>query len=120
MKPRMPGLRILIVEDEPLIAMMLEDFVDALGHVPAGTADCIATAQPLVELGAFDLAILDVNLRGGERIWSLADRVKAAGKPYVIASGGQTDPFPDAHLDAPLLAKPYTIDGVKAAIDGLV
>jgi len=119
MKPAMSGLRILIVEDEPLIAMMLEDFVDALGYVVAGSADCIATAMPLIELGSFDMAILDINLRGGERSWPLADALKAAGKPFLLASGGQTEASPEAHRDAPMLAKPYTMDGIRVALDAL-
>lgn len=119
MKPAMQGLRILIVEDEPLISMMLEDFVDALDHQVAGSADCVATAMPLVEAGAFDVAILDINLRGGESCWPLADMLRAMGKPFLLASGGHTDAAPDAHRAVPMLAKPYTMDGVRAALDAL-
>ncbi len=119
MKPRMSRLRILIVEDEPLIAMMLEDFVDALGHSVAGSADCVSAAMPLVEAGAFDIVILDINLRGGERSWPVADALKTAGKPFLLASGGHTDAAPEAHREAPMLAKPYTMDGIRAALDAL-
>lgn len=115
----MQGLRILIVEDEPLIAMMLEDFVDALGHRPVGSVDSIASAKPLVEQGDFDVCILDVNLRAGERAWPLATALKAANKPFLIATGGQTDPFPEEHGGVPTLAKPYTMDDVRAALDSL-
>jgi len=115
----MQGLRILIVEDEPLIAMMLEDFVDALGHQPVGSADSVASATLLVEQGEFDVCILDVNLRAGERAWPLASALKAANKPFLIATGGQTEPFPAEHNDAPTLAKPYTMDDVRAALAGL-
>ncbi len=112
-------MRILIVEDEPLIAMMLEDFLEALGHERAGTADSIATALPLVDQGRFDAVILDVNLRGGELCWPLADRLVANGKPYLLASGGQAEAMPGAHATAPVLAKPFTMDGVRAALDRL-
>ncbi|MCJ8159314.1 response regulator [Sphingomonas sp. LaA6.9] len=112
-------LRILIIEDEPLIAMMLEDFIEALGHVRAGTADSIATALPLVERGSFDAVILDVNLRGGELCWPVADRLAEDGKPYLLASGGQSEALPDAHACAPVLAKPFTMDGVRSALERL-
>lgn len=56
------ALSVLVVEDEPLIAMMIEDLIDLLGHRLAGTADAVAEALPLVEQGGFDVAILDVNL----------------------------------------------------------
>ncbi|NUQ18346.1 MAG: response regulator, partial [Sphingomonas sp.] len=55
---------ILIVEDEPLIAMMLEDFLDSLGHKVQSTCETVECALEEVEKGGFDLAILDVNLKG--------------------------------------------------------
>ena len=68
----MSGVRsILIVEDEPLIAMMLEDFLNSLGHKVRGTCDTVQCALDEVEKGGFDLAILDVNLKG-ENVWPVA------------------------------------------------
>lgn len=112
-------LRILIVEDEPLIAMMLEDFIETLGHARAGTADSVAMALPLVDQGGFDVAILDINLRGGELCWPVADRLAERGKHYLLASGGQSEPLPGRHATAPVLAKPFTMDGIRAALDDL-
>ena len=65
---------ILIVEDEPLIAMMLEDFLDSLGHKVRGTCETVEGALEEVEKGGFDLAILDVNLKG-ENVWPVATRL---------------------------------------------
>ena len=85
----MPGpQKILIVEDEPLIAMMLEDFLDALDRLVAGTVDSVASALELVEAGGIDAAIMDVNLRGGETSWPIADALAARGIPFVLATGG--------------------------------
>ena len=53
---------ILIVEDEPLIAMMLEDFLDSLGHKVRGTCDSVQGALDEIEKGGFDLAILDMQM----------------------------------------------------------
>jgi len=111
--------RILVVEDEPLIAMMLEDFLDALDREVAGTADSVSTALGLVDQGGIDAAILDVNLRAGEQSWPIADRLAAAGIPFIIATGGAGDTIAEAHRDRPILSKPFTLDGVERALDGL-
>jgi len=111
--------RVLIVEDEPLIAMMLEDFLDALGRVCAGTVDCGAEAFPLVASGAVDCAILDVNLRGGEKSWAIADALAAVGIPFLFASGGGGDTIVERHRDRPQLMKPFTMDGVERALEQL-
>ena len=76
----MTGARtILIVEDEPLIAMMLEDFLESLGHAVKASCDNVADALTAVAGDGFDLAILDVNLKG-ENVWPVADRAAPAGR----------------------------------------
>ena len=107
---------ILIVEDESLIAMMLEDFVDSLGHTVAGTEDNVSGALARAEAGGFDLAILDVHLRG-ESCWPVADALADRGIPFLLATGGHTEPPPARHAQAPVLAKPFTLAGVEQAID---
>ncbi|TKD51102.1 response regulator [Sphingomonas baiyangensis] len=109
--------RILIVEDEPLIAMMLEDFLDVLGKQVAGTAETVASALDCIEGGSIDAAILDVNLRGGEKSWPVADALAQRGIPFVLATGGDT--LADAHAERPVLAKPFTMDGVEKALASL-
>lgn len=110
------SLNVLIIEDEPLIAMMIEDFIDMLGHTVAGTADCVPDALAEVEAGNFDVAILDVHLRDGV-CWPVADALVAKGKPFLLATGGHVEPPPAAHADAPTLAKPFTLDGIEQALD---
>ncbi|MFT3975661.1 MAG: response regulator [Sphingomonas bacterium] len=108
--------KVLIVEDEPLIAMMLEDFVDALGRGCAGTAASVEEALTLVESGGIGCAILDVNLRAGEKSWPIADALAAANIPFVFATGGSSDTIEDRHRDRPQLMKPFTMDGVEQAL----
>lgn len=116
----MPGAhRILIVEDEPLIAMMLEDFLAALGRELAGSADNVEAALALIEQGGIDATILDVNLRGGEQSWPIADRLAELGIPFVIATGGAGDTIAEAHRDHPVLSKPFTMSSVEAVLDTL-
>ena len=107
---------ILIVEDEPLIAMMLEDFLGSLGHRVSGTCDSVQCALEEVEKGNFDLAILDVNLKG-ENVWPVASLLRAKNVPFVIATGGHVDPPPPEFDDAPVIEKPYPVDRVSPAIE---
>ena len=107
---------ILIVEDEPLIAMMLEDFLDSLGHKVRATCDSVECALREIERGGFDLAILDVNLKG-ENVWPVAARLRECNVPFVIATGGHVDPPPAEFNDAPVIEKPYTVDRVTPAIE---
>jgi DNA-binding response OmpR family regulator len=111
--------RILIVEDEPLISMMLEDFLDALDRQVAGIADNVVEALALIEAGGVDAAILDVNLRAGETSWPIADALAAAGIPFLLATGGSGDTIAEAHRGRPVLSKPFTLNSVGIALDGL-
>jgi DNA-binding response OmpR family regulator len=110
---------ILIVEDEPLISMLLEDFLDALDRQVAGTADTVATALAFIHEGGVDAAILDVNLRGGEKSWPVADALAAAGIPFILATGGSEDVIAPEHAGRPKLPKPFTLDAVEKALDSL-
>ena len=111
--------RILVVEDEPLIAMMLEDFLEVLDKEIVGTADSVASAMVLIDRGGIDAAILDVNLRGGEKSGPVADALSERGIPFVFATGGSADSDLGTHVDRPRLQKPFTMDGVSKALDGL-
>jgi DNA-binding response OmpR family regulator len=110
---------ILIVEDEPLIAMMLEDFIQSLGHEVSGNCDSVGTALKEVEKGAFDLAILDINLKG-ENVWPVASALREKGTPFVLATGGHVDPPPAEFAGVPTIEKPYTIDRVTPIIEAVL
>ena len=114
----MTGKRsILIVEDEPLIAMMLEDFLESLGHEVVGICESVEEAIEKVDEGGFDLAIIDVQLKDGQQVWPVADRLAEEGTPYIIATGGHVDPPPEQHAAAPILCKPYTIEAIGPALE---
>jgi DNA-binding response OmpR family regulator len=108
---------VLIVEDEPLIAMMLEDFLDSLGHRVVATCDSVDDALGWADNGGFDIAIIDVRLRDGKSVWPVADRLAEKGTPFIVATGGHVEPPPVQHADAPVLSKPYTIDSIEPAIE---
>jgi CheY-like chemotaxis protein len=111
-----PTRSILIVEDEPLIAMMLEDFLETLGHRIVACCESLEEALGHVEAGGFEVAILDVSLKDGKQVWPVADRLAAAGTPFILATGGHVEPPPAAHAGAPVLSKPYTIDAIEPAL----
>lgn len=102
----MTSLRILVVEDEPLVAMDMQDVLEGLGMQVVGTAASLAEALDLAEAGGFDGAFLDVNLRG-ERIDRVADRLAAAGIPFVFTTGQSMHGLPEAHRERPVLTKPF-------------
>jgi DNA-binding response OmpR family regulator len=107
---------ILVVEDEPLIAMMLEDFLESLGHKVHASCESVEAAMGAAEKGGFDLAILDVNL-GGESAWPIARKLREMRIPFVIATGGHVEPPPVEFKDVPVIEKPYTVDRVTPALD---
>lgn len=99
-------LRVLIVEDESMIAMLMEDMVAELGHEVTATAGRLDEAARLATEGLFDFAILDVNLNG-ERTYGLADALKARGIPFVFATGYGTSGLNQNWKNAPTLQKPF-------------
>ena len=110
---------VLIVEDEPLIAMMLEDFLEILEKSLVGPVDGVDAALALIAKGGIDAAILDVNLRGGEMSWPIADALAAADIPFVFASGGSGESMLEKFAGRPVLHKPFTMDGVAKALEQL-
>jgi len=109
--------RILIVEDEPLIAMMLEDFLEALGKTHVATCDGVDSALATIAAENPDAAILDINLSGGEKSWPVADALAARDIPFILSSGGNE--VEEGHADRPRLTKPYTMEGVQKALEAL-
>jgi len=107
-------LRVLVVEDEPVVAMCLEDILDALGCVPVGPASRLSEGLALAEHEVLDAAILDVNL-AGERSTPIAEALRARGVPFAFASGYGTAPegFGDG---APLIEKPYGEREIEALL----
>jgi CheY-like chemotaxis protein len=80
------GTRVLIVEDEPIIAMTAEDLVEDMGCVVAGSAATLAEAEALAAAGGFDIAMLDINLNG-ETSLSVAAKLRDAATPVVFRRG---------------------------------
>lgn len=110
---------VLIVEDEPLIAMMIENFLEALDHQVAGVADTVRAAMEIVAAGGVDVAILDRNLRAGETSVPIAEELQRLGIPFVLASGGGIAEDPSVFRGRPVLAKPFTLSGMEKVLDAI-
>jgi len=111
----MRRLRVLVVEDEGLVAMLLEDMLDDLGCEVACSAATVADAiRWLGEGGQADAALLDVNM-GGESVWPVADALSARRTPFAFTTGyGQLD---EARFrDAPLLNKPINAERLEEVL----
>ena len=107
-------MRVLVVEDEPIVAMLLEDYLIELGHQVVGPVSTVADALALIAADAFDFAVLDVNL-GGERSDAVAAALGAIGRPYIFATGyGRQGLEDDEHRI--VLEKPYRMDQIAAAL----
>jgi DNA-binding response OmpR family regulator len=112
-------LSVLIVEDEAMIAMMLEEYVESLGYRVSDHAQTLQEAHICVEQGGFDLAILDCNL-GSDSVWTVAERLEAKNIPFLISSGMGQGSIPARFLDRPLRDKPYTFGAIEAALKQIV
>ncbi len=106
------GKRILLVEDEVIIAMMLEDMIMKLNGVAVGPATNLKVGIDLARTEAFDAAVLDVNLGDGTST-DVANILAERQIPFILATGyGSTTT--NAHL-APVLQKPYMLRDLEQA-----
>lgn len=101
------GRRVLVVEDETLIALNIEAVLEALGCKIVGPVSTLEAALGLAADAALDAAILDVTVRGG-KIYPVAEQLLARNIPFVLASGYGDWALPDAFRDQPRLTKPFT------------
>ncbi len=115
---RFAGLCVLVVEDEPVVAMWLEDILDALGCAVLGPASRLAEGLALAQTGTMDAAILDINL-SGERSTQIAQTLRDRGVPFAFASGYGNPPegFSEG---VPMIEKPYREAEVRAALESLL
>lgn len=105
--------RVLVLEDEPIIAMLLEELIEAAGGVPQCVTSLNA-ADGALEKSLPDVAILDINVRNLTS-FDLARRLIDQGVPFIFASGyGQRVVPPDlAHV--PMVTKPYGLHELEQA-----
>jgi CheY-like chemotaxis protein len=108
--------RVLIVEDDVMIRMLMEDMLADLGFAVAAQAAKIPEALAAVRDTEIDVAILDVNLNG-ETTSPIAEALAARGTPFVFATGYGEHGLPEQFRDRPLLKKPFQIESLKRMLD---
>src|SRR5215813_15250962 len=118
-QPAMPAKRILVVEDELMIRMLLEDMLGELGYTVTAEAGRLEEALQAAKTADFDIAILDVNL-DGEPISPVADALAARGTPFVFATGYGERGLPECHRDRPTLKKPFQLEGLKQMLESAI
>ena len=104
--------RLLVVEDEYLIRMLLEDMLADLGYDVAAAVGTIAEASELAANGDFNAAILDVNLNGQE-VYPVAEILAKRGLPFVFVTGYGERSLPEPYRDRPALQKPFQVEQLK-------
>jgi DNA-binding response OmpR family regulator len=99
--------RVFVVEDEPLITMVIEDAMQAVGCEMVGPFAAMGEAMESASRERFDCAILDVNIRDGLS-YPLAISLVERGFPILLATGYRSTSFPEELAQEPFLAKPYS------------
>ena len=113
------GRRILVVEDEPLIAMLVGDWLVELQCEVAGTVNSVPAAMQVADREALHAALLDVNL-GGENSYSLADKLIAAKVPIAFITGRDSSSLPERFRQAPVLCKPFDFSAIERLMERLL
>ena len=120
MTGRLAGMRVLLVEDEAMVAMMIADFLTDLGCVVVKTAASVSEALAAIahEASVLDAAVLDVNL-GGEKVYPVADRLAQEGVPFIFSTGYNRAGISAAYAQVPMLTKPFEPEALEAVLISL-
>ena len=110
----MPG-RVLIVEDEYLIRLLLEDMLEELGYNIAAVAANFDEGATHAKDTQVDVAILDVNI-DGQQVFPIADTLKGRGVPFCFITGYGSQGLPEPYRQMPTLQKPFQMADLKATL----
>lgn len=113
--PALMGRRILVVEDESMVSMLIEDALLDMGCVVVAIASRLGDGLVKAQTLAFDAAILDVNL-AGERSFSIADALRIRKIPFIFATGYSYGTIPEPLRGAPIVQKPFSRDELERAL----
>jgi CheY-like chemotaxis protein len=113
------GRRVLVVEDELLLAMMIEDMLADLGCGAVSTAATVDEALALIDAHVFDAAMLDMNLNGNAS-HSVAEVLVARGVPFIYSTGNNGGTMKPGFEDRPVLRKPFKDEQLVEILSHLV
>ena len=106
------GLRILVVEDEAAISLLLEDMLLDFGCEVVGPAARLAAALDIAQRETLDLAILDVNV-AGEPVYPVVEALEARKVPFVFSTGYGSAGIKEAYRDRPVVQKPFAQNDLR-------
>jgi DNA-binding response OmpR family regulator len=113
------GMRVLIVEDEYLVAMIAESFLKEFGCSTLGPYGTLAEALEVARTETFDLAVLDINLHG-EKVFPVANVLGDRQIPFLFVSGYGDEALPAGYRDKKICAKPFSSDVFACMLEAVV
>lgn len=109
------GTRVLVVEDEGAIALLIEEMLEEFGCEVVASVARLATACEIAGSVQVDLAILDVNL-AGERVFPVADILRGRQIPFLFSTGYGASGLPAEYAGCPVLHKPFSENQLRQKI----
>jgi CheY-like chemotaxis protein len=113
------GARVLLVEDEGLVALMIEDMLEELGLKVVASAAHVKKACELATMGSFDVALLDVNL-AGEFVFPVARILRDRRIPFLFSTGYGGPALDEEFSTAPAIGKPFSIEQLNEKLRALL
>lgn len=110
-----PGLRVLVVEDEAPVAMMIEDMLEEMGCEILASIASVSEAAAFAAQAEIDFAMLDVNV-AGERVFPVAEILRERHVPFLFSTGYGTAGLPEDFSASPVLAKPFSREGLREQV----
>jgi CheY-like chemotaxis protein len=114
------GVRVLVLEDEMVIRVMIEDLLGEFGCRVVGPAGSVAEALTLARSADIDVALLDLNLGDGETGYTVADVLAERQIPYAFVTGYSADVLKPPHIGRPVLEKPFWGESLATVLRRLV
>lgn len=111
-------MRVLVVEDEPLLAMLLEENLADLGHELVGSVATVAQALSFLAQSEIDCALLDFSLGHDMNSLPVAQQLQSWGKPFYFLTG-HMNLAEEIPMNAPMLTKPVTLDQLQHALEAM-
>jgi DNA-binding response OmpR family regulator len=112
------GLKILVVEDEFLVALLIEEILESAGCVVSGPIPRLAEALDAARSEACDAAVLDINL-AGERVFPVAKILSRRNIPFLFVTGYSTGALPGEYVERPRICKPFKIADLLGALSNI-
>ena len=113
------GIKVLVVEDEFLVATLIEDMLQSAGCVVSGPIPRVPEALEAVQRETYDAAVLDINL-AGVRIDPVADALCRRDVPFIFVSGYSAGALPPAYAERPRVCKPFRMAELLGAISNVL